>query len=316
MNGDKMVNETILSILIPTYNRVEKLRNMVYGLIAQVEEIGGVFLIEIIISNNASTDGTMNFLDSIKRPYIKINNNKVNLGYGGNVRWLLNNAKGTFFQILSDDDVYDDCLISEEIKMISEHKDLDYFFIPAYGTKFNYGLYKVDDYFDTVKMSFGLCCSNMFKTERARKLNVISDTWFHCELLFNMNLDFVYVSKPMITIMMPDKEDLTYWHNKPEVLIDYDTEIIKVIKKSILGEKNKEVLFLYYKKFLMDEVFVWKKCNKFQKDDSIKYSNRLNGIEILNSERKSLMDHQVKLSDSIRYYIKKYVKAIKRRIIN
>lgn len=97
-----------LTLAIPTYNRADKLR-------ITLERIGGMiaesdFLIEnveILVSNNASTDNTHNVLQDFKIKGVKFRfyNQGENLGLDGNMRFLYRHSKGDYVWFFSDDDV-------------------------------------------------------------------------------------------------------------------------------------------------------------------------------------------------------------------
>lgn len=94
----------LLSICIPTYNRALKLEKNLENLINILEKIGSwKNLIEIVVSDNHSTDNTENICkkheNNIK--YYKQDENK---GYDGNVLFLYKAASTKYVFFLSDDD--------------------------------------------------------------------------------------------------------------------------------------------------------------------------------------------------------------------
>lgn len=147
--------------------------------------------------------------------FIRVNNNEQNLGYGGNVKLLMNMVRGQFFQILSDDDMYLDDLIQTELDILSrESERIDYAFVAATWTKSKaQGWLSRSQFFQEFSMASVACGSNIFRTDLARKIPVQSETWLHCDLLFNMNPMEVFVFKPLIDMKMPGTEDKSYWHN-------------------------------------------------------------------------------------------------------
>jgi len=91
---------SLVTIAIPTYNRKDYLRLAVESALAQTHKE-----IEILISDNASTDGTASYLRGLHDPRIVIIEQPTNLGMVGNFNACLTNARGEFFLMLSDDDV-------------------------------------------------------------------------------------------------------------------------------------------------------------------------------------------------------------------
>ena len=95
----------ILSICIPTYNRKEKLKRLVDSICSQSDSIKDK--IEICVSDNASTDGTKQYLNELreKLPFVvKTKFNEVNEGMDANIISSLELGNGEFLWILGDDD--------------------------------------------------------------------------------------------------------------------------------------------------------------------------------------------------------------------
>ena len=93
-----MNSKPILSICIPTYNRAK----IVYKCVKHILKYQGDE-IEVIVSNNASTDNTLELLASICDPRLKINTNDKNI-YCQNWTKVVFMAKGAFAALMSDED--------------------------------------------------------------------------------------------------------------------------------------------------------------------------------------------------------------------
>jgi glycosyltransferase involved in cell wall biosynthesis len=91
-----------LSICIPTYNRVDLLKHSLPLVISACRNKN----VEIIVSDNASTDGTKDFMNAIihENPTIRYYCNKKNLGFDGNFINCYRRACGEYVLLLSDDD--------------------------------------------------------------------------------------------------------------------------------------------------------------------------------------------------------------------
>lgn len=94
-----------LSILIPTYNRSDS----VARLLAKLSKLDS-HLVEVIVSNNHSTDRTMETLEGIRgrwesKSRLSLHHQESNQGFDGNLATLLSMAEGRYFYFLSDDDV-------------------------------------------------------------------------------------------------------------------------------------------------------------------------------------------------------------------
>lgn len=89
-----------VSIGIPTWNRKDYLRTALVSAFAQTYPN-----LEIVVSDNASTDGTGEFLSSIDDSRIRLLRQSENIGGIPNLNECLRNATGELFLLLSDDDI-------------------------------------------------------------------------------------------------------------------------------------------------------------------------------------------------------------------
>lgn len=117
-----------LSICIPTYNRLDKLKRQVSFLINETEKYKDE--IEIIISDNASSDGTEKYLDEIKNDFshIIINRNTDNYGLIENFRISASLSSGDYIWMLSDDDYLQEGIIDSVMDVLSKY-DVAHIFI-------------------------------------------------------------------------------------------------------------------------------------------------------------------------------------------
>lgn len=91
------MNKFWLSICIPTYNG----GNALYNRIASVLEME-IQDVQIVISDNASTDGSIEALSELKNQNLKIIGNDVNQGYTNNVAKVLFAGEGEYILSLLD----------------------------------------------------------------------------------------------------------------------------------------------------------------------------------------------------------------------
>lgn len=95
----------LLTIGIPTYNRINSLKNIISEIQLQLSSLDGTFEVEVLISDNASNDGTFDFLKNNNFPSsFKYHRQPKNVGFDRNVNSLFDNAIGRYLWILSDDD--------------------------------------------------------------------------------------------------------------------------------------------------------------------------------------------------------------------
>lgn len=119
------VNKKLLSIAIPTWNRSQTLFKALELLLPQVNSF--TEFIEIVISDNGSTDDTQSVIDNYisKFPTITfiLNKNDSNLGFYGNFKKCRELANGEYLWILSDDDhLSDDRTIAIIIDSLNKTK--------------------------------------------------------------------------------------------------------------------------------------------------------------------------------------------------
>jgi abequosyltransferase len=94
-------NNILLSICIPTFNRVEYLSGLLDSIVGQYNNN-----FEICISDNASSDGTEKCVREYQKSYSFINysRNDKNLGFDGNLLKVVAMAKGKYVWMIGDDD--------------------------------------------------------------------------------------------------------------------------------------------------------------------------------------------------------------------
>ena len=116
----------LLSICIPTYNRVGYLRECLDSIITQDEF--NIQEIEIVISDNASTDDTTILVQEYtgKYPNIIYHRNTENIGAIRNIMNLPNFANGEYIWYLSDDDMLSPIAFSESLPILRQMK-IDFF---------------------------------------------------------------------------------------------------------------------------------------------------------------------------------------------
>lgn len=104
------------SIILTTFNRKEFLKKAIQSVINQ-----SVSEWELVIVNDCSSDGTKEYLKSLKHPQIIVINNQTNLHKGGARNVGINHSSGKFICFLDDDDFYLEnhlYYINEKIKEI------------------------------------------------------------------------------------------------------------------------------------------------------------------------------------------------------
>ena len=99
-NQSKATQKKLFSIGIPTYNRCRLLAQSLGSALNQLTTE-----IEVIICDNASSDGTQTYCESLRDPRVRYYRNEKNLGPTSNWRRCLQLAEGEYFSWLQDDDL-------------------------------------------------------------------------------------------------------------------------------------------------------------------------------------------------------------------
>jgi len=133
------MNNIVLSISIPTFNRAEWLRLCLSRLIPQLEGFYGE--VEVTVYDNASPDNTGEVVKAFLTKNVPLTyiRNSENIGSDKNIAQCFNKAIGKYVLILGDDDVVLDGSLK---KIIEALKDTRYnhgaIFMRAYGYDNNY----------------------------------------------------------------------------------------------------------------------------------------------------------------------------------
>lgn len=118
----------LLTIGIPTYNRATLLVEMLQSLVKQVD-ISLLPLIEIVVSDNASTDKTAEAVSEFtarnQNIQIVYHRNETNLGIDANIYAVTKLSAGIFVFIASDDDILLPGALAKIIAQIQSNPDLD-----------------------------------------------------------------------------------------------------------------------------------------------------------------------------------------------
>lgn len=102
-----LTNKPLLSICIPTYNRAPLLEEAISSVLDQIDQ-SNVGLVELVISDNASTDATWQVVAQFAEAggsLIRYYRNERNLGPDANILLSVERASGRYAWILGDDDL-------------------------------------------------------------------------------------------------------------------------------------------------------------------------------------------------------------------
>lgn len=104
-----------VSICIPVYNGEKTIRETVVSALNQTYSD-----IEVIVTDNCSTDGTVEILNDLEDDRLIIHENEENIGMLGNWNMCVKLATGKFVHILCADDVMKSDCIEKKMKMFND----------------------------------------------------------------------------------------------------------------------------------------------------------------------------------------------------
>ena len=112
-----------LSICIPTFNRLDDLKTCL-GFLAPQTAAAPTGQVEIVIVNNASTDGTKGFIEELasQHSFVRAFHNPQNVGWDGNTAKCIEYAQGEYTALLSDDDFYLEGQVEQILDVLSQRE--------------------------------------------------------------------------------------------------------------------------------------------------------------------------------------------------
>ena len=119
VDQDNDATNPLVTVAIPTRNRAALLRHCVASALAQTYPN-----IEVLVSNNASTDHTSDVLQSFGDPRIRELVNAQNIGLNGNWNQCVREARGTYLIILSDDNVLQPTFVEQCVRLLNQEPGL------------------------------------------------------------------------------------------------------------------------------------------------------------------------------------------------
>ena len=257
-----MNNKPLLSICIPTYNRAEYLDKSLYSIISQKDFSSND--VELVISDNASTDNTEEIVRKYQKLYSNILyfKNSINI-FENNHPQTLCYANGLFRKLSNDTLIYSSFSVKHMLNIIKENfqKKPILFFLNCQNIKITKNNYFTNDFNTFIKIasfyttwigSFGIWAEDFEKIED--KFEACSLLLWHTKILFEMleKKKSCFIDNTVLfTIQNIEKKDLSYG-------------LYNVFYKNYLGLYQKylstntlsNTLYAYLKKHLLFNFFL------------------------------------------------------------
>ncbi|QTQ14524.1 glycosyltransferase family 2 protein [Treponema parvum] len=255
-----------LSVCIPTYNRCKQLKKSIESIICQKAFISGD--VEIVVSDNASTDGTQFMMEEYSKRYKKIiySRNTENEGVSKNIYKSLMLANGEYRKISNDTFIYNSDSIDRIVKYIKIYIDNRplLFFANSYLKDIPM-IYVVKDVDSLLtKLSFQITSDVLhgyWKDDIKFLLDLDISKWFYTirfviERMF-IKKSAVIVNERLLSIHEVNKKDLSYGLYNVFYIEQFNiySEYLArhIISKSTYDYLEKDILFGFFIEWVINQ---------------------------------------------------------------
>ena len=206
----------ILSICIPTYNRINQLDNCLNSILISKKNVDD-FNFEICISDNNSEKNTEEIIQKYNKELkIKFNRNEKNFGFAINAIKTVSMAQGEFSWMIGDDDLILPKTLLKLKNLLQNNSDNDYFFINSYHLNSIY-LGQFSSPFDTNNLNFeNMKKISPLKISRSAPFWEVIDPKVSWDFLIGIYLSIFKTEKWLKSIDVIDQEkikDTGVWSN-------------------------------------------------------------------------------------------------------
>ena len=185
-----------LTIAIPTYNRSNKLQDTIKKLLLQIISSNHRSNVAVFVSNNGSTDSTINVLEIFEKIFqehninFRYNNFKKNEGFDNNVCKCYSECCTDYIWLLSDDDIISDFAVNQIFIDIAKYNPNIIFYNFCQEPYSRYNPYiKENNYFKYFDVNAAKIIINF------PKLSVfVFKKILHLDIQFNYNLGFAHIT--------------------------------------------------------------------------------------------------------------------------
>ena len=155
-----------LSICIPTFNRLRFLKELLPSILRQLAAVP-VGEVELVVSDNASNDGTADYLRSIDDPHLRWWTNAENIGGDRNFLKCVAEAKGAYVWLFGDDDLMPEGSVARVLDFLRRDKPALLISVDGDTEPRLYGDYceLLKDMGDDLVLAHTLISANVFKRE-------------------------------------------------------------------------------------------------------------------------------------------------------
>ena len=300
----------LLTISIPTYNRISYLQKCLQQLLPQAEEFSG--LVRVLVTDNCSTDGTEEYMRGIakKFDFVQYHRNDENKGYSGNQINCISMPRSVYTAILCDDDLYlDDAL--DTIMPVLQQEVFSFVALNYYGFKENFKTPVSSNFAPSVDKIFSRAYDLMnypsvghysgliFNTAEAQAvLNGILENYnfsyyeqwrgvifdIACRQTSQSKRRAYFIGK---RILANFEQNILDYDSLPHLCIEYYKYFLQLFEGGIINKAD-----LDYRKFIVQKSLPRRAfsslCNK-NREQVIFYWTELNAIGLITSENRRLL---------------------------
>src|SRR6478609_1406052 len=114
-------NEVFVTVIMPAYNVEKFIGEAIESILNQTHTN-----FELLISDDGSSDDTLQVIGNFNDPRIKLYTQENNLGYSGNMNFLFQRATGDYILDQDSDDISNSNRLEELLKVIISDTTLGY----------------------------------------------------------------------------------------------------------------------------------------------------------------------------------------------
>ena len=242
--------DILLTIGIPTFNRGKYLRRC---LDAITEQAGNNPAVEILVSDNCSTDNTKDIVEFYKNNYSNVRyfRQEENIGGSNNFKFIYTHAKGRFVVAIGDDDYLVQSYVPTVLAVLYQAPDISLLCVLA-SSRGNRGwkLEGMSQYIKNVSYYSAYITSHIYRSDYVREMQLpeglhvkfVPTLVYSLELLRN-HVDFVILET---ALLRPGSGDFAHVTSE-----QYDAQMKEAIGYADLGTvfiyEQMEVLKFYQK---------------------------------------------------------------------